>query len=179
MGAAGPSLFLSPEEREEFLARIGSPRGRPIWERLWSQARESVEKPLPADVREGAWAADARQVDRLGRLIELWSLAHFVTGEERFAERGTEALLALAALEQWVSDSHSHVRYDLMTGSISQELALGYDFLRDHLTEGEREAEERTVHALTYQLLSTLRLDGLPEVLSAFKDWRRMETFIF
>jgi hypothetical protein len=140
MGAAFPSLFLSPEEREEFLARIRSPRGRPIWQRLWSQARESLEEPLPADVREGAWAADARQVDRLGRLIELWSLAHFVTGEERFARRGTEALLALAALEHWVSDSHSHVRYDLMTGSISQELALGYDFLRNHLSEEEREA---------------------------------------
>jgi len=48
-----------------------------------------------------------------------------------------------------------------------------------HATEGEREAEERTVHALTYQLLSALKLEGLPEVLSAFKDWRRMETFMF
>jgi len=64
MGALFPSLFLPPEEREEFLARLRGPRGRAIRERLWSHARESLEEPLPADVREGASVADARQVDR-------------------------------------------------------------------------------------------------------------------
>ena len=47
MAAAFPSLFLSPEEREELLAGLQSPRGRPLWQRLLSQARQSVAEPLP------------------------------------------------------------------------------------------------------------------------------------
>lgn len=41
----------------------------------------------------------------------------------------------------------------------------------------EQEAEEGRVHALTYKLLENCRIPGLPEVLSAFKDCRTMETF--
>ena len=41
----------------------------------------------------------------------------------------------------------------------------------------EQEVEEGRVHALTYQLLEKRRIPGLPEVLSAFRDCRTMETF--
>ena len=44
-------------------------------------------------------------------------------------------------------------------------------------TEVEQETEEGRVHALTYQLLQNCRVPGLPEVLSAFRDCRTMETF--
>jgi hypothetical protein len=44
-------------------------------------------------------------------------------------------------------------------------------------TTAEQEAEESRVHQLTYQLLQNLRMAGLPEVLSVFKDCRIMETF--
>ena len=44
-------------------------------------------------------------------------------------------------------------------------------------TETEQEAEEGRVHAMTYQLLHNCRVPGLPEVLSAFRDCRTMETF--
>jgi len=42
----------------------------------------------------------------------------------------------------------------------------------------EQGAEEMRVHALTYNLLQKTRLQGLPEVLAAFKDCRTMENFI-
>jgi hypothetical protein len=45
-------------------------------------------------------------------------------------------------------------------------------------TAAEQEAEEKRVHALTYDLLQNTRIQGLPEVLSAFKDCRTMENFI-
>lgn len=45
-------------------------------------------------------------------------------------------------------------------------------------TASEQEAEEKRVHALTYGLLQNTRIQGLPEVLSAFKDCRTMENFI-
>jgi hypothetical protein len=44
-------------------------------------------------------------------------------------------------------------------------------------TEMEKEVEEGRVHALTYQLLENRRIPGLPEVLSAFRECRTMETF--
>jgi len=48
---------------------------------------------------------------------------------------------------------------------------------RFHSTETEQEAEEGRVHALTQQLLEGRKVEGLPEVLEAFKDCRAMETF--
>ncbi|HYA41827.1 MAG TPA: hypothetical protein VEF34_11020 [Syntrophobacteraceae bacterium] len=45
-------------------------------------------------------------------------------------------------------------------------------------TAFEQSAEEKRVHALTYGLLQKTRIQGLPEVLSAFKDCRMMENFI-
>ena len=45
-------------------------------------------------------------------------------------------------------------------------------------TAAEQGAEEKRVHALTYNLLQKTRLQGLPEVLAAFKDCRTMENFI-
>jgi hypothetical protein len=44
-------------------------------------------------------------------------------------------------------------------------------------TEMEQEAEEGRVHAMTYHLLQNCKVPGLPEVLSAFRDCRTMETF--
>ena len=41
----------------------------------------------------------------------------------------------------------------------------------------EQEVEEGRVHALTFKLLENRKIPGLPEVLSAFKDCRTMETF--
>ncbi|MGC8490882.1 MAG: hypothetical protein ACP5SH_04000 [Syntrophobacteraceae bacterium] len=45
-------------------------------------------------------------------------------------------------------------------------------------TAAERDAEEKRVHALTYELVQKTRLQGLPEVLAAFKDCRTMENFL-
>lgn len=44
-------------------------------------------------------------------------------------------------------------------------------------TATEQEVEEGRVHALTFKLLENCKIPGLPEVLSAFKDCRTMETF--
>lgn len=45
-------------------------------------------------------------------------------------------------------------------------------------TPAEQDAEEKRVHALTYDLLQKTRLQGLPEVLAAFRDCRTMENFL-
>lgn len=45
-------------------------------------------------------------------------------------------------------------------------------------TAAEQDAEEKRVHALTYNLLQKTRIQGLPEVLAAFKDCRTMENFL-
>jgi hypothetical protein len=45
-------------------------------------------------------------------------------------------------------------------------------------TASEQDAEEKRVHAITYDLLQKTRMHGLPEVLSAFKDCRTMENFL-
>lgn len=45
-------------------------------------------------------------------------------------------------------------------------------------TPAEQEAEEKQVHAITYELLQKPRIKGLPEVLAAFKDCRTMENFL-
>jgi len=44
-------------------------------------------------------------------------------------------------------------------------------------TTAEQEVEEGRVHALTFKLLENRKIPGLPEVLSAFRDCRTMETF--
>ena len=48
---------------------------------------------------------------------------------------------------------------------------------RFHSTPAEQEAEEVRVHSLTHQLLERCKIEGLPEVLKAFKSCRNMETF--
>ncbi len=45
-------------------------------------------------------------------------------------------------------------------------------------TVAEQDAEETRVHSLTYDLLQKTRIQGLPEVLAAFKDCRTMENFL-
>ncbi|MDR3554483.1 MAG: hypothetical protein P4L55_07000 [Syntrophobacteraceae bacterium] len=45
-------------------------------------------------------------------------------------------------------------------------------------TAAEQDAEEKRVHALTFELLQKTRIQGLPEVLAAFKDCRTMENFL-
>ena len=45
-------------------------------------------------------------------------------------------------------------------------------------TAVEQDAEEKRVHALTYDLLGKTRILGMPEVLAAFKDCRTMENFL-
>jgi hypothetical protein len=45
-------------------------------------------------------------------------------------------------------------------------------------TSSERDAEERLVHSLTYTVLGKCRINGMDEVLAAFKDCRTMETFV-
>jgi hypothetical protein len=45
-------------------------------------------------------------------------------------------------------------------------------------TATEQEIEEKRVHALTYDLLQSSHIQGLPEVLAAFKDCRTMENFL-
>lgn len=49
---------------------------------------------------------------------------------------------------------------------------------RFNSTPSEQEAEEKRVHALTFELLRKLRLKGLPEVLAAFSNCRTMENFL-
>ena len=39
-------------------------------------------------------------------------------------------------------------------------------------SEQERHAEEALVHGETHQILQPLRVDGLPEVLGFFENWR-------
>jgi hypothetical protein len=45
-------------------------------------------------------------------------------------------------------------------------------------TAVEQEAEEKRVHALTFDLLQKPRIKGLTEVLAAFRDCRTMESFL-
>lgn len=45
-------------------------------------------------------------------------------------------------------------------------------------TPVEQEAEEKRVHAMTYDLLQKSCIRGLPEVLAAFSDCRTMENFL-
>ncbi|MCE5241631.1 MAG: hypothetical protein ABFD98_11420 [Syntrophobacteraceae bacterium] len=45
-------------------------------------------------------------------------------------------------------------------------------------TTAERDAEEKRVHALTFQLLGGCRIGGIAEILDAFRDSRAMETFV-
>lgn len=71
--------------------------------------------------------------------------------------------------------------FPLTTYIVTHELIHVVRFARFlhqfYSTPAEEAAEERRVHALTYQLLENLKIKGLPEVLQAFKDCRTMETF--
>ena len=45
-------------------------------------------------------------------------------------------------------------------------------------TPAEQDAEEKRVHAITFDLLQKRRIQGLTEVLAAFQDCRTMENFL-
>ncbi len=120
-----PSLFVAASEREEFLARLESPRGRSIWDRVLAEAEEAARELRPAEERSADGSSGRASVGRLGRVIETCCLAHFVTGEERFAQRAREALLDLVAMERWAIGPPSRLRDDLQTGTMGQGAGPG------------------------------------------------------
>lgn len=70
--------------------------------------------------------------NRLGTL----GFAAYLTGEERYAQKGREMLLAV--VRQTEPDNHDHWRGHLQQADAAHALAMGYDWMFDVMTPAER-----------------------------------------
>ena len=89
--------------------------------------------PYPLwDAQVGKGIAGRALQNRLGTL----GFAAYLTGEQRFAEKGRDILLSVVR----ETEPHDHANWNthLQQGDAAQAFAMGYDWLYDVMTEAER-----------------------------------------
>lgn len=132
-----PNLFFDGDDR----ARIVERSTALPW---LARAREEILRksddylrtpldpyPLTGPLNDTGTAGRALQ-NRLGAL----GFAAYLTGDERYAQKGREMLLAV--VRQTEPDNHDHWRGHLQQADAAQALAIGYDWMYAAMSPAER-----------------------------------------
>lgn len=127
-----PRLIVDAAELDRVVARCAAdPRAAARRAALLERAGALLDEPPARYGRPDGRTLLPVARTVLTRVYEL-SLAHRLTGEARFAERGYAELAAAAAFPDWNPESF------LSTAELLHGLAVGYDWLHDHLDDGRR-----------------------------------------
>lgn len=128
-----PRLLLTPAELAGLEQRVQrDPLAGRLRDRLLAVAEEMSTLPPVEHVVTGRRLLSVSRT-AVARVLTQ-ALAYRLTGEPRFLEGATREMLAAAAFPDW---NPSHF---LDTAEMSFALAVGYDWLHDSLTEGQRHA---------------------------------------
>jgi len=144
-----PRLILSPEKIASLKEQIKTdPVSRRMFECMRRKSEQFLDAPPVIHQMEG------RRLLMQSRLclerVSILSLTASLTGDDRFIRRAIREMEAAADFPDW---NPSHF---LDTGEMTLALALGYDWLFDHLTDGEKN-----------RIASAIRLKGLePSLLT-------------
>ena len=126
-----PRLFSRAEDWERLRGQVrADPYLMATFKALQFGAEEMLALPLVERTMEGRrMLATSREV--LKRILTLGSL-YKLTGEERYLDRSRQQLLLVADFVDW---NPSHF---LDTAEMTLAVSVGYDWLYDELSEGER-----------------------------------------
>lgn len=141
-----PRLFFPPEKIEQLKQRIESePRIADGWRQIKERAdRQLKEELVPQEYAEGGsgqhgnYGRPSNQMASMGANL---GLAFRVTGNETYARKLRDALLHHNHLTRWAGDAHHTPPWhsELNTARFCFGYAVGYDCLRDFLSDSERE----------------------------------------
>lgn len=159
-----PSLIFSAQELPAIRARLADPAYAAAWGPYLSEARTVAATAVPIDPTAAASVnnrdpARARMLlgHKVGRELTHWmetlGFAYQVTGEQPFAEKGSQLLTATATAfpvtQEWMAKGFAGGRGDVMRG-----LALGYDLLHDALDPEQRRLVRAVADGYVQQFLT-------------------------
>ncbi len=154
-----PHIFINAEERTG-LRSIASVRKsiqsgipRKIWELIQAEcdAERGVAAMTARSVFEGRYLAAAEQNNpdytichAAGQRILRNALAMLITEKEVYRETALKQIWALideTVWPDWIDQAHTRFGHpvDLRTGMLSQDVAIGFDWLYPYLSDDERE----------------------------------------
>lgn len=133
-----PRLFANEAGWETLRQQVKTdPVSRELFEAVIARADGLLEKPTVIYQKEGRrLLGPARQGE--GRIICL-SMAARLTGEARYVDRAIQEMRAVAEVKDW---NPSHF---LDTAEATLGLAVGFDWLYDHLSAEDRERFEQAI----------------------------------
>ena len=159
-----PRLFFTPQKIEQLKQRIKQDNAIRAG---WQQVQQRADRLLDAELVSREYAeGGAGQHGNYGRpsnqIVAMASnvgLAYRMTGNKDYARKLTEALLHYGQFARWAGDAHHTPPWhsELNTARFCLGYAVGYDCLREVLSETEREAIAK----------SMIRLGILPTL----NDW--------
>lgn len=123
---AHPRVLITAERLTELKGKVTGSH-----EALWAEVRARADLTLgmaptpPKGV--GDW-------DKF-RAVSWWALSYLVSGDERYLSKAREFMLAAAAYGDWPEGDESG---DLASSDLIAVISMGYDWLYDHLDEGDR-----------------------------------------
>lgn len=145
-GDANPRLFFTQEKIQRLKQRIENDlRIADGWRQIKRRAdRQLTEELVSKEYAEGGsgqhgnYGRPSSQMASMGANL---GLAYRVTGDEAYARKLRDALLHHGHLSRWAGDAHRTPPWhsELNTARFCFGYAVGYDCLRDFLSDSDRE----------------------------------------
>ena len=128
-----PRLFITAEQIETLRPQVETD---PVSKRMFDLIRRTSDLYLDLPPQErifdisGALLLRCRNV---GKRLLFLGLTAQITGDTRYARRAVEEMMAVAAFEDWGR------KHFLDVGEMTFAMAVGYDWLYDHLSPAQRD----------------------------------------
>ncbi|RKN78984.1 heparinase II/III domain-containing protein [Paenibacillus ginsengarvi] len=134
-----PRLFATADTFAKLKEGV---RADPLLRKWYADLRKTADKTLSKPVgayetpdgRRMLSARDARPI------IEQNALMYRLSGEEAYAKRAVQEMMAMAAFPDW-----NHAKEFLNTAEITAGMGIGYDWLYDYLTGEQRDAVRQAI----------------------------------
>lgn len=137
--APHPRLLLKEGEEAEIVAMIGNNASMMrIHDAILAECDEILNLPPVERVVKGRRLLHTSR-EALRRIFWL-SYSYRMTGKEVYADRAIDEMLAVSAFSDW---NPSHF---LDVGEMVMAVAIGYDWLYDHMTESERRIISQSIY---------------------------------
>lgn len=179
-----PRIYMTKENRDEFLKRGETEAGKAVVEKLVAQADAYLLQdftPLP-DVDLSALPVGEKTImmgkitgvaSANGKMAESLAFAYQFTGEEKYAKKAKEVLLEMA---EWdINGLTSFESQDQAFFEIMLRGAFAYDWCYDYLTEEERAPIRKMlaerIDVVDEKMLSAIRNDPYDSHMWAYTSY--------
>ncbi|UCG46903.1 MAG: hypothetical protein JSU94_15555, partial [Phycisphaerales bacterium] len=143
--ASRPRLFFTTEKTESLRSKVKDEGAvRDAWLELQKRADRMLSEQLVsreyADGGSGQHGNYGRPSGQIAGMAGTLGLAYRMTGEKKYAEKLSEAMLHYGTLRRWAGDAKREPPWnsELNTARFCFGYAVGYDSIHDYLTEKDR-----------------------------------------